>query len=177
MEIYIKKYERFGFFIDKIEDFLYNRIVMNERKLKVYLDNCCYNRPFDTVRNIEIDMEIVSKLAIQKMAINNKIDLVWSYVLSFENSKNPKRINRENIILWRDIAKEIVVENDEIISNAEGYQSLGIKHLDALHIACSVYSKCDAFITTDKGILNKKIDGIKFYNPIDFIREVINNVD
>ena len=57
---------------------------MNERKLKVYLDNCCYNRPFDTVRNIEIDMEIVSKLAIQKMAINNKIDLVWSYVLSFE---------------------------------------------------------------------------------------------
>ena len=150
---------------------------MNERKLKVYLDNCCYNRPFDTVRNIEIDMEIVSKLAIQKMAINNKIDLVWSYVLTFENSKNPKRINRENIILWRDIAKEIVVENDEIISNAEKYQILGIKKLDALHIACSAYSKCDAFITTDKGILNKKIDGIKFYNPIDFIREVINNVD
>ena len=39
---------------------------MNGKKLKVYLDNCCYNRPFDTVRNIEIDMEIVSKFAIQK---------------------------------------------------------------------------------------------------------------
>ena len=36
--IQIKKYKRFGFFIDKMGDFLYNRIVMNERKLKVYLD-------------------------------------------------------------------------------------------------------------------------------------------
>ena len=150
---------------------------MNDRKLKIYLDNCCYNRPFDTVRNIEIDMEIVSKLAIQRMVINNKIDLVWSYALTYENSKNPKHINRENIILWREIAKEIVVENDKIISNAEKYQRLGIKELDALHIACSVYSKCDAFITTDKGIINKKIADIRIYNPIDFIREVINNVN
>ena len=122
-------------------------------------------------------MEIVSKFAIQKMAIENKIDLVWSYVLTYENSKNPKRISRENIILWRDIAKEIVVENEEIILNAKKYQSLGIKQLDALHIACSVYSKCDGFITTDKAILNKKIEEIRLYNPIDFIREVINNVD
>ena len=150
---------------------------MNGKKLKVYLDNCCYNRPFDIVRNIEIDMEIVSKFAIQKMAIENKIDLVWSYVLTYENSKNPKRISRENIILWRDIAKEIVVENEEIILNAKKYQSVGIKQLDALHIACSVYAKCDGFITTDKAILNKKIEEIRLYNPIDFIREVINNVD
>ena len=150
---------------------------MDDKKLKIYLDNCCYNRPFDTVRNIEMDMEIVSKLAIQRMVIDGKINLVWSYALTYENSKNPKRINRENIILWRKIAKEIVVENDEIISNAEKYQSLGIKQLDALHIACSVYSKCDAFITTDKGLLNKEIADIKIYNPIDFIREVVNNAD
>lgn len=150
---------------------------MNDKKLKIYLDNCCYNRPFDTARNIEMDMEIVSKLAIQRMVIDGKINLVWSYALTYENSKNPKRINRENIILWRKIAKEIVVENDEIISSAEKYQSLGIKQLDALHIACSVYSKCDAFITTDKGLLNKEIADIKIYNPIDFIREVVNNVD
>lgn len=163
--------------VDKTIDFMYNINTMNSRKLKVYLDNCCYNRPFDTVRNIEIEMEVVSKLFIQKMVIDNKIDLVWSYALTFENSRNPKRINRENIILWRDIAKEIVVENNEIIANAKKYQSLGVRQLDAIHIACSVYSKCDAFITTDKDILNKKIEDIKLYNPIDFIREVINNVD
>ena len=151
--------------------------MLENRKLKIYLDNCCFNRPFDTMRNIEIDMEIISKLAIQKMVVDGKIDLVWSYALTYENSKNPKRINRENIILWRDIAKEIVLENEEILSNAEKYHNLGFKQLDALHIACSVYSKCDAFITTDKGILKKTIDDIRFYNPIDFIREVIDNVD
>ena len=150
---------------------------MNGRKLKIYLDNCCYNRPFDTIRNVEIDMEIVSKLAIQSMIISGSIDLVWSYVLTYENSINPKRINKENIILWRDIAKEIVIENNEVLSYAEKYQYIGLKPLDALHVACSVYSKCDAFITTDKGILNKNVEDIKFYNPIDFIREVINNVN
>lgn len=30
---------------------------MSGKKLKVYLDNCCYNRPFDEARNTEIGME------------------------------------------------------------------------------------------------------------------------
>ena len=119
---------------------------MKDKKLKIYLDNCCYNRPFDEVRNTEIDMEIIAKLAIQLMVQQGKLDLVWSYVLTYENSLNPKIINKENIILWKDIA-------------------------------CAVYAKCDVFITTDKGILKKKIDDIKVLNPIDFMREVINNDD
>ena len=41
----------------------------------------------------------------------------------------------------------------------------------------AVYAKCNAFITTDKGILKKKIDDIKVLNQIDFMREVINNDD
>ena len=44
-------------------------------------------------------------------------------------------------------------------------------------IAYAVSAKCDAFITTDKGILKKKIDDIKVLNPIDFMRKVINNDD
>lgn len=150
---------------------------MSDKRLKVYLDNCCYNRPFDEVRNTEIDMEIIAKLAIQRMVKNGKIDLVWSYALTYENSLNPKVVNKENIILWRNEAVENILENDDVILKAEEYQKKGIKQLDALHVACSVFAKCDAFITTDKGILNKKNDDIRILNPIDFMREVINNVN
>ena len=156
---------------------MYNIIVMNDRKLKVYLDNCCYNRPFDEVRNTEIDMEIIAKLAIQLMVKQGKLNLVWSYALAYENSKNPKVINRENISLWENMANEVVVENEEIILCAEKYEKMGLKTLDALHIACAIYAKCDAFITTDKGILNKIIDDIRIFNPIDFIREVSNDAN
>lgn len=156
---------------------MYNLHVMVNRNLKVYLDNCCYNRPFDEVRNAEIDMEIIAKLAVQLMIKQKQIDLVWSYALTYENSLNPKVINKENIILWKDIAVENVIENEKIIDLAEKYQSKGLKALDALHIACAVYSSCDVFLTTDKGILKKKIDDIKIMNPIDFMREVISDAD
>ena len=150
---------------------------MEDKRLKIYLDNCCYNRPFDEVRNTEIDMEIIAKLAIQLMVQQGKIELVWSYILTYENSLNPKIINKENIILWKDIAYKNILENEEILSKAEEYQIKGLKTLDSLHVACAVHAKCDAFITTDKGILKKKIDDIKILNPIDFMREVINNDD
>ena len=42
--------------IDKIRDLNYNIIIMDDKKLKDYLDNCCYNRPFDTVRNILLNI-------------------------------------------------------------------------------------------------------------------------
>jgi hypothetical protein len=38
-------------------------------------------------------------------------------------------------------------------------------------IACAIARGCEYFITTDKGLTNKNIVGIKIVNPIDFIRE------
>ena len=64
------------------------------------------------------------------------------------------------------MACDNILENEEILSKAEEYQTQGLKTLDSLHVACAVYAKCDAFITTDKGILKKKIDNIKILNPI-----------
>ncbi|MDR0295771.1 MAG: PIN domain-containing protein, partial [Prevotellaceae bacterium] len=49
---------------------------------------------------------------------------------------------------------------------------LGIKANDALHIACAIERKCEYFITTDKGLTNKIVDGIEIKNPIDFISEM-----
>jgi len=42
-----------------------------------------------------------------------------------------------------------------------------------LHIATAIYSKCDYFITTDRKILNKNIDGIAVLNPVTFVEEYL----
>ena len=57
--------------------------------MKVYLDNCCFNRPYDDQSYIKISMESKAKLYIQNLIRNNKIDLVSSYMLLYENNKNP----------------------------------------------------------------------------------------
>ena len=35
--------------------------------MRVYLDNCCYNRPFDDQDQLTIRLETVTKLAVQLM--------------------------------------------------------------------------------------------------------------
>ena len=105
------------------------------------------------------------------MIYNGVHSLVWSYMLEYENSKNPFEIRRESIIKWKDIAYTHIIENENIIKTAETLLSKGLKAKDAIHVACAVEGKCDYFLTTDIGILKKNIDIIKVINPIDFIRE------
>jgi hypothetical protein len=58
------------------------------RKLKVYLDNCCFNRPYDDQIQPKVILETPAKLYIQELALNHRLHLVWSYALKYENSRN-----------------------------------------------------------------------------------------
>ncbi|MCL1929353.1 MAG: hypothetical protein FWG07_11265 [Treponema sp.] len=65
--------------------------------MRVYLDNCAYNCPFDDQRDIVIHIETEAKLVIQQMIKDNKLELIWSDVLDYENNDNPfeeRRIKR-----------------------------------------------------------------------------------
>ena len=139
--------------------------------MKLYLDNCCFNRPFDDQTQLKIHLESQAKLAVQDMILNGIHSLVWSYMLEYENSQNPFEIRRDAIIKWKDIADTYIEENENILMVAESLLTKGIKAKDAIHIACAAETKCDYFLTTDIGILKKNIDIVKVINPIDFIRE------
>lgn len=52
--------------------------------MNIYLDNCSFNRPFDSQMQLKIFLETQAKLEIQKMIKQNKYDLVWSYILESE---------------------------------------------------------------------------------------------
>jgi len=139
--------------------------------MRLYLDNCCYNRPFDDQTQLKISLEAQAKLAVQYMILNDKHTLVWSYMLEYENSQNPFDIRKDSIIKWKELSETEVLENERILQVAESLLKKGIKAKDAIHIACAYEAECDYFLTTDIGILKKKIDIIKVVNPIDFIRE------
>jgi hypothetical protein len=40
---------------------------MENKKLRVYLDNCCYNRPFDNQNQRSVQLETQAKLWIQDL--------------------------------------------------------------------------------------------------------------
>jgi len=145
--------------------------VMEKKTILVYLDNCCFNRPYDDQNTLTIEIETKAKLYIQKQIKIGTVDLAWSYVLEYENANNPHLDKKEIIGQWKEIAKDYVDESDEIIILAEEISTTGIKNIDALHLAAAIISGCDYFITTDKRILKYRTKRIKVMNPMDIIRE------
>ncbi len=141
--------------------------------MKIYLDNCCFNRPFDDQSQLRIRLETEAKLEIQRRVIAKKIDLVWSYVLDLENSVNPFEQRKNVIKRWRDAAVCAVTETDEIIRTAKELYKWGIHTKDALHLASAVGGECDFFLSTDDHLIKKasKLVKPKVMDPIVFIKE------
>jgi len=141
-------------------------------KLRIYLDNCSLNRPFDDQGQIKVRMETEAKQEIQRRIIADRYELIWSYVVEFENNRNPFEDKRRAIADWKEAATVHCVENDFILSKAQELERIGLKQMDALHAACAIYAKCDFLITTDKGFYNKPVREIRVLNPVAFINEM-----
>jgi len=139
---------------------------------KLYLDICCYNRPFDDQTQINIRLETEAKLHIQADIRADEYSSVWSYMHDLENDANPYEEKRNAIAPWKDIAVEHCPSSDDILSTGKRIMGHGIKAKDALHLACAIESGCDYFVTTDKGLTNRNVNNIIIINPIDFVREM-----
>ena len=42
-------------------------------KVKIYLDNCCFNRPYDNQAQLRIELETKAKLHVQQQIADNEI--------------------------------------------------------------------------------------------------------
>ena len=117
--------------------------------IKVYLDNCCFNRPYDDQTQLRIELETKAKLHIQQQIVEKKLIFVSSVILEYENNKNPYHIRKAVIQDFFRHASENAAQSDEVINMAKDIMKKGIKTKDASHLACAIYAKCDYFLTTD----------------------------
>ena len=142
--------------------------------MKIYLDICCFNRPFDDQSQLRIKLESEAKLAIQEDIRSGKHALIWSYMLDYENQKCPLPERRDQISKWRAYAMEDIEEDEALINSAKLIGQTSIKKMDSLHIASAIKGNADYFLTTDDVILKRAslIATIKITDPIGFIKEV-----
>ena len=76
--------------------------------MRIYLDLCCFNRPFDDQSQTRVRVETDAKLELQTHVSTGKVELIWSYVLDYENAQNPFAERRESILRWRSAAEGVV---------------------------------------------------------------------
>lgn len=136
--------------------------------MKVYLDNCCYNRPYDDQNYLSISLETQAKLLIKE----KHLELASSFILDYENSCNPYMDRKTAIknFLNDNVSDYVCSEkSEEVITKAEIVMATGVKMKDSCHIVCAEMMKCDYLLSTDKGMLKYKSDTLKLLNPIEFI--------
>ncbi len=142
--------------------------------MRVYLDNCSFNRPFDDQRQMRVRLEAEAKLCIQEHIRSGTLELVWSYMLDFENAANPFEERRTTISGWRQYATMNIEETATILQRANLLAGIGLKAKDALHIACAIAGECTYFVTTDDDILKRRqgIQDITVIDPTALVREM-----
>ncbi|OLS02596.1 PIN domain-containing protein [Tissierella creatinophila] len=149
--------------------------------MKIYFDMNIYNRIFDDQTQMRIRFESMAIDILFELVENKEYDLMWSFILEYENFKNPFMDRRLHIKSISTLSKEVIKPNDEIKTIAKDIVgNSNTKDKDALHLASAIYSGCDYFITCDdkfiktvesnRNKLKDIIKDIKLYNPIDFLR-------
>lgn len=162
--------------LDKMLQIVYN-IGKGVVMLKLYLDNCCYNRPFDDLKQEKICLEATAVEDILKLAIDKKLLIYKSIAIDFELSRISNGNKKRQVEDLYDAMNLIDIPyNDTIKRRAIALKKYNIKDMDALHIAFAENANVDYMITTDKLLLNasKRADlTTKVINPVEFIMEVI----
>ena len=143
----------------------------DDKVVRVYLDNCAYNRPYDSQTQMKIELETQAKLRIQRLIKEEKIELASSYMSLYECGENPDPDKADAIIDFIESYTRAHAGEDSIDvieENAKRIMKTGVKFKDACHVAAAIYTGADYFISTDQRLLRYKTDEIKLINPVDF---------
>lgn len=144
--------------------------------MKIYMDNCCLNRPFDNQANLRVHLEAEAIKTIITLIEQQKFSLISSKVLKFEISKLTDESRKEELMLMESLANEVVQVNSVIAARAKEFERFGVQSFDALHLACAE-NNADIFLTVDDKFI-KKAAGInsakiRVCSPLVWLSEVL----
>ena len=140
----------------------------------LYLDCCCFNRPFDDLSQIRVRLEAEAVEWILEESRTGRFTIVTSDYLIQELLRNPNPERRTNTTAMTQYAGLHVPALESCAYRASQIENLAITGFDALHIAAAELAKCDYLVTTDDRLLKKcqrhqNTLMVSTLNPIDIV--------
>ena len=146
--------------------------------LRIYMDLCCLNRPFDDISQDRVYLEAEAVLSIISHCEKGKWILVSSGAIDIELSKLPDVDRYEQIQALYAVASERIRLTEQIAKKAAFFQQNGLKPFDSLHLALAEIGEADVFLTTDDRLVRtaKRFDlRVRIANPVSWLMEVMYN--
>jgi predicted nucleic acid-binding protein len=145
--------------------------------MRVYLDCCSLQRPFDDRSQPRIAVEAEAVLVILWLCESQQVELVSSEALLFEIGRIPDQSRMENALTILKIARETIELSSDVEKLAEIFMASGLKPLDALHLASASAAKVDYFCTCDDKFFRKAKELDKLDTTVVSPTELVMELD
>ena len=109
--------------------------------MRIYMDLCCLNRPFDDLSQDRVYLEAEAVLSIISRCEEGKWVLVSSGAIDFELLKLPDMDRFEQIQTLYSVASERIKLTEQTEKRASFFQQNGLKPFDSLHLALAETSE------------------------------------
>jgi len=117
--------------------------------MRIYLDTCCYNRPYDDQAQPRIRLEAEAFFALLALVRHGDAELVVSDILGHELSQTPDPERRFETLGFTKLATSRVLLDDVAAEELVHLRALGFGRMDAGHVGCAIIAKCDVLFTVD----------------------------
>jgi hypothetical protein len=123
--------------------------------MKIYLDTCCLNRPFDDQRQPRVRLESEAITLIMEKIRQREWEWVGSEVLIYEIEQTTNTERKERLLLFARETNQTVEISEKTLDRAETLSLLGFGEYDALH--------------DDKN--KKRLSSLIVINPVKWLEE------
>ena len=123
--------------------------------MRVYLDNCCLQRPLDNQTHPRIRVETEAVFAVLAAVQAKELALLDSEALRYEISCIPDDTRRAEALALLSLASEHLQLTDAIEALALTFERMGLGAMDAIHLALASTAKADYFCTCDDRLFRK----------------------
>jgi hypothetical protein len=146
-------------------------------RLRLYLDTCCLNRPFDDQLQPRVRLEAEAVLLVMAEFQKRTWEWVASDVVWREVAGMPDRERFRRVMAFRIHVAHHVAVGPAILDRADEIEAMGFGGMDALHVACAEAGQVRVFLSTDDKLLRRmSVAAARLRllgaNPLSWLEEV-----
>ena len=146
--------------------------------MRIYLDICSLQRPFDDRSHPRVNIEAEAVLTILRLVESDRLQLLTSEAIQFEINRIPNPYRKLQAVELLKLSSEFIQLDTEMETQGHELVKAGVKPMDALHAASAFGAQADYFCSCDD-LLLKKLKSLnnlktKVVSPLELVAEVVS---